>query len=55
MGLTTEKKRSKEDQATFDKLLNNLSCGDRSLGTGASKGKTLGIKGVRHKRNKGRR
>ena len=50
-----EKQRTKEDQAAFDRLLNNLSCGDRSLGFGERKKKPLEIKGLHCKRNKGKR
>jgi len=56
MALVTEKSRKKEDQEAFERLLDSLpkSYGD-GLASQDKKQKVLGVKGVHHKRNKGRR
>lgn len=53
MGLVTEKKRTKEDQDAFDRLLASLPKTE-PCGTKEGKQKFLGGKGKKGKRNKGR-
>jgi hypothetical protein len=59
VSLTTGKVRSQKDQARFDQLLNNLDVGDRSQSHFCppefNKQKILGVKGLHHKRTKGKR
>ena len=53
MGLVTEKKRTKEDQDAFDRLLASLPKTE-PCGTKEGKQKFLGGEGKKGKRNKGR-